>query len=62
VLLVDDHRIILDGLRALLWSESDINVVAQAQDGRTAVRLAGELSPDLARAIRSAFVHSPYPG
>jgi chemotaxis response regulator CheB len=123
VLLVDDHRIILDGLRALLWSESDINVVAQAQDGRTAVRLAGELSPDvvvmdialpgidgidatrqikarnpktsvvalsarvdaesaarilgagasrylckdaafpdLARAIRSAFVHSPHPG
>lgn len=47
VLLVDDHRIILDGLRALLWSESDINVVAQAEDGYTAVRLAGELSPDV---------------
>lgn len=47
VLLVDDHRIILDGLRALLASECDINVVAQAEDGHTAVRLAGELSPDV---------------
>lgn len=47
VLLVDDHRIILDGLRALLGSERDIDVVAQAEDGHTAVRLAGELSPDV---------------
>jgi len=47
VLLADDHRIILDGLRALLESERDIQVVAEAEDGRTAVRLAGELLPDV---------------
>jgi two-component system chemotaxis response regulator CheB len=47
VLLADDHRIMLDGLRALLESERDIEVVAEAEDGQTAVRLAGELSPDV---------------
>ena len=47
VLLADDHRILLDGLRTLLSSESDMQVVAEAADGRAAVRLAGELSPDV---------------
>ncbi len=37
VLLADDHRILREGLRALLEQEPDIVVVAEASDGRTAV-------------------------
>ena len=48
VLLVDDHRILRDGLRALLQAQPDLVVVAEAEDGRTAVRLAGEAAPDVA--------------
>jgi DNA-binding NarL/FixJ family response regulator len=47
VLLADDHRMVRDGLRALIQSEDDLQVVAEAEDGRTAVTLAGELSPDV---------------
>jgi len=37
VLLVDDHTIVRQGLRALLLSEGDISIVAEAQTGREAV-------------------------
>ncbi|HEX3695157.1 MAG TPA: chemotaxis protein CheB [Polyangia bacterium] len=47
VVLVDDHRIILDGLRTLLHNEDDIQVLADAQDGHTAVKLSAQLSPDV---------------
>jgi two-component system chemotaxis response regulator CheB len=47
VLLVDDHQIVLDGLRVLLEGEPDVTVVARAGDGETAVRLAAELAPDV---------------
>ena len=45
VLLADDHRFILDGLCAMLAGEEGIDIVGTAEDGRTAVRLAGELKP-----------------
>ena len=47
VLLADDHRIIREGLRALLQKQSDMKVVEEAQDGITAVRLAEKLHPDI---------------
>lgn len=47
VLLADYHRLVLDGLRALVDREPDMEVIAEAQDGRTAVRLALEMSPDV---------------
>ena len=47
VLLADDHTIVLEGLRALLQSERDIEVVGEAATGREAVRLAKALMPDV---------------
>jgi len=47
ILLADDHKITRQGLRSLLDKQQDMEVVAEAEDGRTAVRLVGELSPNV---------------
>jgi DNA-binding NarL/FixJ family response regulator len=47
VLLADDHRIVRQGLRALLEKEGDMVVVGEASNGRDAVRLTVEMSPDV---------------
>lgn len=48
VLLADDHVLVREGLRALLAKEEDIQVVAEAGDGREALHLAQEARPDVA--------------
>jgi DNA-binding NarL/FixJ family response regulator len=48
ILLADDHKVMLEGLRALLEKQSDLEVVAEAGDGQTVVRLAQKLKPDVA--------------
>lgn len=47
VLLADDHKILRQGLRTLLEQENDIQVVGEAENGRSSVKLAGELAPDV---------------
>jgi len=47
VLLVDDHAVVRQGLRALLEAEGDIAVVGEAQNGREAVVLAKKTLPDV---------------
>jgi two-component system response regulator NreC len=47
ILLVDDHKILRQGLRTLLAKEIDMQVVAEAEDGRDAVRLVREMSPQV---------------
>ncbi len=48
VLLADDHRLVRDGLRMLIDAAPDLEVVAVAGDGVTAVRLALDTRIDLA--------------
>ncbi|OLD63570.1 MAG: DNA-binding response regulator [Acidobacteria bacterium 13_1_40CM_2_68_5] len=47
VLVVDDHAIVRQGLRAILDTEPDIEVVGEAADGREAVRKTLALRPDV---------------
>ncbi|MHC4720471.1 MAG: response regulator [Planctomycetota bacterium] len=47
ILLADDHKITREGLRSLLEKQQDMDVVAEAENGRTAVRLAHELLPNV---------------
>lgn len=47
VIIVDDNAVIRRGVAALLADASDIEVVGEAGDGREAVRLAAESSPDV---------------
>ncbi len=47
VLIVDDHPLVRQGLRAVLDSAEDLIVVGEAVDGEEAVRLAAELAPDV---------------
>lgn len=47
VLVADDHTIVREGLCALLAREADLAVVAEAGDGREALRLARETRPDI---------------
>jgi DNA-binding NarL/FixJ family response regulator len=48
ILLADDHPMVCRGLRMVLDAEPDLTVVAEAGDGREAVRLALETEVDLA--------------
>jgi DNA-binding NarL/FixJ family response regulator len=47
VLVVDDHPVVCAGLAAMIATEHDMDVVAQASDGREAVRHFARLLPDV---------------
>jgi len=47
VLLVDDHKIIRDGLSAILQTENDICIVAEAGSGQEALEKVGQSIPDI---------------
>jgi DNA-binding NarL/FixJ family response regulator len=46
ILIADDHAILREGVRALLATADDIEVVGEAADGRQAIDLAQRLEPD----------------
>ena len=47
VLIADDHKMVRVGLAALLETEKDIEVIGQAENGKTAVEMTAQLSPDV---------------
>jgi len=47
ILVVDDHRLFRQGIRWALEMEEDIEIVGEAANGREALKLADELSPDV---------------
>ena len=71
VLLVDDHKVVRQGIRAFLQTQTDIEVVAEADSGETAVALTIDHAPDVVlmdlvmpgmdgvAATRAVKVHSP---
>lgn len=47
IVLAEDHTILREGVRALLSSDPDLEIVAEASDGREALRLVEEIEPEL---------------
>lgn len=47
VLLVDDHQVVLQSIRALVGREPDIEIVGTAVSGREAIEMAEEKEPDV---------------
>ena len=47
ILLVDDHKIVREGLRTLIEKQPGLEVVGEANSGRMALNLARELKPDV---------------
>jgi DNA-binding NarL/FixJ family response regulator len=48
IVLADDHHIVREGLRVLLETEEDFEVVGEAADGLSAVQMVERLNPDVA--------------
>src|SRR5512142_654852 len=48
LIIVDDHEVVRQGVRAYLSAQPDLEVIGEAGSGEEAVRLAGELVPDVA--------------
>ena len=60
IVLIDDHQVVREGLRAYLSTEPDIEVIGEASNGREGARLAAELVPDVA--LVDLVMPDPSPG
>lgn len=47
ILIADDHAILLDGLKAVLQTDEELEIVGDAEDGETVVGLVNTLNPDV---------------
>src|SRR6266513_3023469 len=47
IVVADDHPLVIAGLKALVESEPTMQVIGEATDGQSALRLAAELKPDV---------------
>lgn len=48
VLIADDHALVRQGMRSMLSEAPDLEIIAEAVDGRETVQMAGDLKPDVA--------------
>ncbi|HKZ85702.1 MAG TPA: response regulator transcription factor [Anaerolineae bacterium] len=60
IVLIDDHQVVREGLRAYLSTEPDIEVIGEASNGREGARLAAERVPDVA--LVDLVMPDPSPG
>src|SRR3972149_1074408 len=60
LILVDDHSVVREGLRAYLSTEPDIEVIGEASNGRQALKLAADGVPDVA--LVDLVMPDPTPG
>lgn len=47
ILLVDDHKIVRDGLKSLIEKNKTLRIISEANDGREAIKLCEKLKPDV---------------
>ena len=47
VIIADDHELVRSGIRSMIEKRSDMKVVAEAENGRTTLKLVQKLSPDI---------------
>jgi DNA-binding NarL/FixJ family response regulator len=47
IVIAEDHRILREGLKALLSSESELFVAGEAEDGKEAIKLVSSINPDI---------------
>jgi len=47
IVLADDHALVRDGIRSLLETESDLEVIGEASNGKEAIDLVAEVDPDI---------------
>ena len=47
LVIVDDHAVVRKGIRALLATEEDLEILAEGEDGTQAIKLYQEFKPDI---------------
>lgn len=47
IILIDDHKLLRDGLKNIIEQKSNMLVIGEASDGREAIKLASKLTPDV---------------
>ena len=47
IILVDDHKLLRDGLRNIIEKRSNMHIIGEASDGREAIKIASELLPNV---------------
>jgi DNA-binding NarL/FixJ family response regulator len=47
IVLVDDHKLLRDGLRNIIEQKSNMHIIGEASDGREAIKISSKLMPDV---------------